>query len=623
MYHFYDVVINEKTGVPLSNVIIRIYDDAGVIVPLFADENGSTPIEAVSGLANAAVTDNGGNYDFYVADGTYDIRFFVGDAVLKVLANILMGFPNVDGKAQAAAIGVTGSAVNMGTFTGTIIPDNQTAKQGMQSLETSLEGLSLNTGAARIGTIAAGSGGVDRTQQAHNSDLATAEDRGAVGNGSADDSAAFAAGLTVKRNLSAAPGKSYPVKDVALSHSQSIAGNGAIFSAVTGASNMFALADTDPRISDLRIASNLNATGAAFRIAKSRAARLDKITAVNTGYGLINLSPDNAATDAIALPFITGIQAEQVSGVGVNIGQNVSEMRGGDLHFHGNLVAGTGGLKPQAGTIGWRQNQPLSGGIARGGHQMSKMNMIAFETGWYFTDVELLMYDNIYADSCSGFGMLFDGSGNADGIQLSGTFIGTSRGYLGAGNSNVAINGLTTIYNGQIFSWMASDFYTGAAYDVTLQDTAKLTISGYWRGEKKLNIASTAKLIINCGIKYNGRTTGTIAANSTGYLAEFGVTGTEGDATWRAPCAGRVVGITTYNVTAPGVAESFTYTLRKNFADTAFVATASGAAAFGGDNWSPTGGIAYAAGDSIAVKLVTSLTAAPSRHTTILHFVPD
>lgn len=43
------------------------------------------------------------------------------------------------GKANASALGVSTSATNMGAFTGTTIPDNQTAKQGMQALETRSE----------------------------------------------------------------------------------------------------------------------------------------------------------------------------------------------------------------------------------------------------------------------------------------------------------------------------------------------------------------------------------------------------------------------------------------------------------------------------------------------------
>lgn len=143
MYHFYDVVINDNTGVPLSGVIIRLYTSAGILVPLFADEAGTTPIEAVSGIPDAAVTDGDGNYDFYVADGKYDLRFFIGDALLKVMPNIQMVVAasdlDVQGKAQAAAVGVSGSATNLGTFTGSTIPDNVSVKTALQVLETALQ----------------------------------------------------------------------------------------------------------------------------------------------------------------------------------------------------------------------------------------------------------------------------------------------------------------------------------------------------------------------------------------------------------------------------------------------------------------------------------------------------
>lgn len=530
--------------------------------------------------------------------------------------------------AKATLSGVARTATHLGAFTGSTIPDNSPIKAALQAVEAAIEArpasttLAANGGAALLGTTAGGTGATDRTQAAKNSDFASPEDRGAAGDGATNDSAAFTNAVAVKRNLLGSAGKSYAIKDVPLSNSQSLDGNGALLTAYTGGTNLATLSDYDPRVRNWYVSNGANASQALFRVKASRGARIDGIMAVNVGAGVVNLSPATPASDIIALPFLNNIQAEGVSGTAFTIGQNVSEMRGGNIHAHGTLVSGTGGLKPASGTVGWRQNQPLSGSIARGGHQMSQINMICFETGWYFTDVELLTYDNIIADSCSGFGIVFDGTGNADGIQLSGTYVGTSRGLRVAGNAKVSIDGLTTLYNGSIFSWMASDFYTGTAYDVTLEDTAQLTISGYWRGDKKLNIASTAKLILNCGQKFNGRTVGTVAAASSGYICEFGITGTEGDANWRAPCAGKIVGVTVYNTVAPGAGQSFTYTLRKNFADTAFVVTSTGASAFGGDNWY-SGGIAYAAGDTIALKLVTSATAAASRHVIILHFVPD
>lgn len=45
----------------------------------------------------------------------------------------------LSGKAQAQALGVAGDANSLGVFEGTIIPDNQTAKEAIQSLETRLQ----------------------------------------------------------------------------------------------------------------------------------------------------------------------------------------------------------------------------------------------------------------------------------------------------------------------------------------------------------------------------------------------------------------------------------------------------------------------------------------------------
>lgn len=63
---------------------------------------------------------------------------------------------------------------------------------------------------------------------------------------------------------------------------------------------------------------------------------------------------------------------------------------------------------------------------------------------------------------------------------------------------------------------------------------------------------------------------------------------------------------------APGAAQTYTYTLRKNAADTAKVVTLSGAGATAGSD--VTNDIYYAAGDTISMKLVTSAGAATFFH---------
>lgn len=87
MFHHYDVTLNSKGG-PTADVIIRAFnlvDDS--IADIFADENG-TPIESVSGIANAAKSNADGNYDFYIADGFYNLRFYIGDALVQTIRNV-------------------------------------------------------------------------------------------------------------------------------------------------------------------------------------------------------------------------------------------------------------------------------------------------------------------------------------------------------------------------------------------------------------------------------------------------------------------------------------------------------------------------------------------------------
>jgi hypothetical protein len=57
------------------------------------------------------------------------------------IANYVASSTALQSKANAAALGVAGTADNMGTFTGSTIPDNVSAKTALQSLETPLEAL--------------------------------------------------------------------------------------------------------------------------------------------------------------------------------------------------------------------------------------------------------------------------------------------------------------------------------------------------------------------------------------------------------------------------------------------------------------------------------------------------
>lgn len=76
MFHYLNVVTNTRgDSLPGWQIEVVQLSDGETVVPIFADEN-STPISTVSDIANRAVSDAQGNYDFFVANGTYSLRFY-------------------------------------------------------------------------------------------------------------------------------------------------------------------------------------------------------------------------------------------------------------------------------------------------------------------------------------------------------------------------------------------------------------------------------------------------------------------------------------------------------------------------------------------------------------------
>lgn len=74
MYHLVNNY-QDKSGNALAGYYVKLKVPGGAYAPLFADES-STPIVAVSGVADTAVTNANGLFDLYVADGTYDVEFY-------------------------------------------------------------------------------------------------------------------------------------------------------------------------------------------------------------------------------------------------------------------------------------------------------------------------------------------------------------------------------------------------------------------------------------------------------------------------------------------------------------------------------------------------------------------
>jgi hypothetical protein len=324
--------------------------------------------------------------------------------------------------------------------------------------------------------------------------------------------------------------------------------------------------------------------------------------------------------EVCVLATISNADAEGVTDTGIDIGSSVSELRASNIHLYGQQTTGPGGTRPSFTTVGWRQNTPVVNGNAVGGHQAVNLNMITVNRGFHITDGQLSKFSNCFADSCSDYGILIDGA--SDKIEFSNAFVGTTRGIKVAGTSqNISFKGLETVLNGTIPPWGSTDFYNGVTtfYDLEVRDTAKVYVKG-WTGSKRIIVDSTARLIVDDGINYNGRSIGTIGAASTTYLAEWG-SGSEGDALWRAPYDGYLIRLMPTTNTAPGSGQSFTYTARLDFADTALVASIADGAFGGVDTWAGAL-VPVTRGQSIAIKLATSATAAAARHRVEVQFVP-
>lgn len=118
MFHHYDVVVNSDTGVPVGGARVQAFKVADdTLATIYADESG-TPIAVISGVANTAVSDIDGNYDFYIEDGFYNLRYFVGSSNVFTIRNVEMSnsFRSVEIDATYFGLKADGSANNMANF---------------------------------------------------------------------------------------------------------------------------------------------------------------------------------------------------------------------------------------------------------------------------------------------------------------------------------------------------------------------------------------------------------------------------------------------------------------------------------------------------------------------------
>src|SRR5690606_6431890 len=145
------VILRETiTDFALIGSTLRYVDEAGVnndvaVSALISTDGGNAVIAGTDGKlyvsAGAAIA----NLSLgVITDSTAGVNIDTGtDIILPAVTTTLAGVMTADYLNDLLDLitlsGVAGNSLNLGTFTGVTIPDNQTIKQALQALETDLE----------------------------------------------------------------------------------------------------------------------------------------------------------------------------------------------------------------------------------------------------------------------------------------------------------------------------------------------------------------------------------------------------------------------------------------------------------------------------------------------------
>lgn len=110
LYHAYNALTNTRGDSLVGFRVQARIPNGGAVVPIYSDISG-TPIVTVSGYVNQAVTDDAGNYSFFIeANANYDLEYYTPDGVFVSATRNVPLFSGIKGDT-----GDTGLAAN--TFT--------------------------------------------------------------------------------------------------------------------------------------------------------------------------------------------------------------------------------------------------------------------------------------------------------------------------------------------------------------------------------------------------------------------------------------------------------------------------------------------------------------------------
>jgi hypothetical protein len=424
----------------------------------------------------------------------------------------------------------------------------------------------------------------------------------------ADNSAAFVAGFAAVPTLYGLPARLLHLSDVTLSNNKAFFGQMSRLQAAEGGTHLFNLQGFHSTVRDVYVAGALELSDAVIRFNTGRVQRLSDVFMVDAGVGAIKMMPDSGSC---AISYITNVVAEGVTGIGLDMGSSVNDTQVSHLYLSGKVDYALGLGKPRAGNVGWRQNTPVVGGLAVGGHQVDFLTVINQQEGIHVTDGQYTNFGNLIADSCTSYGVIVDGA--SERINFNDLFVGTTRGIRVSGSSSINIDGLVTTLTGVVPPWGQVGFYDAAApyYDITVQNTAVVRINGdAWVGDKRVFVDPGADLIVTGGQRMEFRSTSTVADSTITFLGPSGNTATEQDATIRVERDGWLFLAAAAVTVAPGATFGYTYNIRIAGMNEHSVVIAN--AEFANKSWAYE--VPVLEGQEVSVQLVVPTGAGVARH---------